>query len=180
MHIAPGGLQLKTCFYSTSYINIIPINIISKLCCFVLNFAGITTALWHCSLVLCKENPYLFSQPDTGQTVQGFSRLAPCNSEPSLHYYSYAPFQMPPTKGTYQSGNQCTLLLHSAPGRSLASDPQSQWLLCWGSLKGCPTHSHSGLQGHCLGEDRGAVGASAQPPHSSHAHKHIVQTNSFC
>lgn len=74
------------------------------------------------------------------------------------------PFQIPPTKGTYQSGNQCTLLPHSAPGRSSASDPQSQWLLCWGSLKGCPTHSHSGLQGHCLGEDRGAVGASACPP----------------
>lgn len=90
MHIAPGGLQLKTCFYSTSYINII-----SKLCCFVLNFAGITTALWHCSLVLCKENPSLFSQPDTGQTVQGFSRLAPCNSEPLLHYYSYAPTTFP-------------------------------------------------------------------------------------
>lgn len=155
------------------------------MCCFVLDFVGITTAMWHCSrrahvdsLVLCKKLP---SQPDPGETVWGFSPLAPHNSDAVLHDHSYAPaFQMSPTKATYQSGNQCTLLLHSAPGRSLASDPQSQWLLCWGSLKGCPTHSHSGLQEHYLGEDRGTVGASAQPPRSLHAHKHTAQTNSFC
>lgn len=144
--------------------------------------------MWHCShrvqvdsLVLCKEHPYLPSQPDAGETVCGFFALVLHNSDASLHDNSYASTsQMLPTKGTYQSGNRYTLLLHSAPGHSLASDPQSQWLLCWGSPKGCPTRSHLESQGHCLEEARGAVGASAQPPHSSYAYKHIVQTNSFC
>lgn len=54
------------------------------------------------------------------------------------------------TTSTHRSGSQCTLRLHSAPGRSSASAPRSRWLLCRGSLKGCPTRSHSGLPGHCL------------------------------
>lgn len=127
------------------------------------------------------QHPYLPSQPDAEKQHGAFllwfsTTVMPHSMTTAMHPL---PFQMPPTKRTYQSGNQYTLLLHSAPGHSLASDPPSQWLLCWGSPKGCPTHSRSGSQGHCLGEDRGAVRASAQPPHSSHAHKHIVQTNSF-
>lgn len=111
------------------------------------------------SLVLCKENAcYLPSQPEAGETESTALQISlpttviPLSTAMALGPF---PFQMPPTTGAHRSGNRCTLLLHSAPGRSSASAPQSLWPLCWDSPKGCPTHSHSGLLGHCLGEDRG-------------------------
>ena len=120
------------------------------------------------SLVLCKENAcYLPSQPEAGETESSAFQILlptaviPLSTTTALHPL---PFQMPPTTGAHRSGNRCTLLLRSAPGRSSASAPRSLWPLCWGSPKGCPTHSHSGLLGHFLGEDRGAVSAPAQPP----------------
>lgn len=122
------------------------------------------------SLVLCKENAcYLPSQPKAGETESSAFQIS-LPRQGSLFSMTTAPhpfpFQMPPTTGAHRSGNRCILLLRSAPGHSSASAPRSLWPLCWGSLKGCPIHSHSGLLGHCLGEDRGAVSASAQPSRS--------------